>query len=267
MFPWSKRRRRRELIAQPFAPAWDEYLSRNVRLHGLLPPDAQKKLRADLRVVVAEKDWTACDGLELTDEVRVTIAAQACVLALGVPDGYYFDHVKSVLVHPHDFPHLPRFQNPAGVIDEGRVLSGQAWYSGPVVVSWEQSVWGGRHPAAGRNVVFHEFAHQLDALDGAMAGVPALGGSATLRRWATVFDAEFHRLVQSVERGRPTLLDRYGATNRAEFFAVATECFFSQPLALRHAHPKLYTVLRDFYNQDPVEWPLAHFIDTEAGWL
>jgi MtfA peptidase len=257
MFDWSKKHRRRGIVAQPFPNDWEEYLDANVGIFSFLPPPEQTRLRDDLRIFAAEKDWEGCHGLEIDDEIKVTIAAQACILALGVEDGYYFDHVKTILVYPAAFLHSPRFQSPYGVVNEDLALSGQAWYSGPVVLSWEEALWDGRHPGAGRNVVLHEFAHQLDALDGEMGGTPPLGGMGAQRRWTRVVDVEFHRLVDRVKRGEATLLDRYGASSRAEFFTVATECFFTQPGQLRDRHRELYAILRDFYHQDPAAWRQA----------
>jgi Mlc titration factor MtfA (ptsG expression regulator) len=253
MFPWSKKRRRQEIVSEPFPGDWDEFLETDVRIFSLLPPREQARLRDDLRIFAAEKHWEGCNGLEIDDEIRVTIAAHACVLALGVEDGYYFDRVKTVLVYPKTFLHSHQ-QGPSGIVSEDLPLSGQAWYHGPVILSWEEVLWDGRHPQAGRNVVFHEFAHQLDALDGEMEGTPPLGGAGARKRWTRVVDDEFHRLVNRVRHGEATLLDQYGASSRAEFFAVATECFFTRPRQLQDRHQELYAILRDFYHQDPAAW-------------
>jgi MtfA peptidase len=254
MYHWSKKHRRRELVAQPFPRQWEAYLEADVRIFSSLPAREQTRLRDDLRIFAAEKTWEGCNGLEIHDEIKVTVAAQACVLALGVEDGYYFDHVKTILVYPGAFLHSPQLPGPYGVVKEDLALSGQAWYSGPVVLSWQEVLWDCRRPGAGRNVVFHEFAHQLDALDGEMGGTPPLGSVGARKRWTRVVDAEFHRLVNRVKHGEATLLDRYGASSRAEFFAVATECFFTQPQRLQERHRELYTILRDFYHQDPATW-------------
>jgi Mlc titration factor MtfA (ptsG expression regulator) len=251
IFAWLKRRRRRRLLAEPFPPAWLEYLRRNVAHYQFLSPAEQAKLRDDLRVFVAEKTWEGCGGLTITDEVRVTIAAQACLLVLAMEHNY-FDRVLSVLVYPHGYRAVGERLGPDGQVHaggEGRL--GEAWYRGPVILSWEEVRHDGRHPCRGKNVVFHEFAHQLDMLDGVINGTPPLRGAAERRRWREVMSAEYERLVRASEHGRATLLDQYGATNVAEFFAVCTECFFDRPVEMSHRHPELYDLLRSYYRQDP----------------
>jgi len=252
-FSWLKRRRRRKLLAESFPRAWEEHLDRNVGLYNRLPREDQRKLRDCLRIFVAEKHWVGCGGLELTDQIRVTIAAGACILLLGIDD-YYFDHLKSVLVYPDAFVQPPEFQSPYGVVDEDRANSGEAWQRGPVILSWEDVLCDALDPGDGRNVVLHEFAHKIDGLDGEMGGTPPLHGAGAKQRWNRVIEREFQRLEDRVSRGKATLLDRYGASNRAEFFAVATECFFEQPVRLQRRHPALYDILRDFYCQHPAAW-------------
>ncbi len=250
LFRWLRNRRRRQLVAEPFPRAWDEFLASNAHLAARLPHALQRKLRDRLRVFIAERTWVGCGGLEMTDEIRVTVAAQACVLLLGV-EGYYFDNLKSVLVYPDAFVRPPEFQGHGGVVDEEQSASGEAWYGGPVILSWEHVLRGGREDDDGCNVVYHEFAHQLDGLDGEMGGMPPLGSEGQARRWTEVVDDEFQRLLGKVKRGSATLLDHYGASNHAEFFAVATECFFEKSRQLRDRHPSLYAVLQDYYHQDP----------------
>ena len=242
LFDWLKRRRRRRLLARPFPEAWRGYLRRNVAHYEYLSEAERAKLRDDLRVFVAEKNWEGCGGLAMTDEIKVTIAAQACLLVLALDHNYY-DRVLSVLVYPH------------GYRDEanGEGRSGEAWYRGPVVLAWEDVRYEGRHPREGHNVVFHEFAHQLDMLDGGINGTPPLRDAAQARRWHDVMTAEYKRLVAASERGRATLLDHYGATDEAEFFAVCTECFFDRPVEMRREYPQLYDLLREYYRQDPAE--------------
>jgi Mlc titration factor MtfA (ptsG expression regulator) len=250
LFSWLRNRRRRRLLAAPFPEAWLEHLRRNVPLYALLSDAEQAALCDDLRLFVAEKHWEGCGGLALTDEVRVTIAAQACLLLLGI-DRDSFDHVHTILVYPSGFRSPEGWAGPDGVVRPDTGLLGQAWYRGPVILAWDSVLAGGRD-AQGRNVVLHEFAHQLDFLDGLMDGTPPLHSREQYRRWQQVMTAEYARLVAEAEHGRPRVLDAYGATDPAEFFAVATECFFEKPVPLRQQHPQLYDVLRDYYRQDPV---------------
>ena len=251
---WPKRRRRARLLAGPFPDAWLGYLRDNVRLYARLGDAERARLRDDLRVLVAEKYWEGCGGLAMTDEVKVTVAAQAALLLLGIEHDYY-SRVLSVLVYPTGYRAPVTRVGPAGVVDEGYCdRLGEAWDRGPVVVSWEAALIGGRGGWDGRNLVLHEFAHQLDFADGLKDGTPPLQTRSQYRRWHEVMTREYRRLIRESEEGRATLLDEYGATNPPEFFAVATECFFGRPLEMRQFHPQLYAVLRRYYGQDPAAW-------------
>jgi Mlc titration factor MtfA (ptsG expression regulator) len=251
LFSWLKRRRRRKILAEPFPAEWLHFLHKNVAHYRVLTEAEQAKLRDDLRIFIAEKNWEGCGGLKITDEIKVTIAAQACLLVLGMEHDYY-PRVPSILVYPRGYRAPAAPDGATGIIDEGdEARLGEAWYRGPVVLSWADTVADGRHPGRGRNLVFHEFAHQLDMQDGQIDGTPLLGNREQYRRWQQVMTAEYDRLVRQSERGQATLLDEYGASSEGEFFAVATECFFDQPAALRARHPQLYAVLRDYYRQDP----------------
>ena len=250
-FPWSRTNHRRELLAQPFPVAWAGYLSVNVALYRTLPAHEQTKLGDIARVLVAEKNWEGCGGLTLTEEIRVTIAAQAALLVVGF-EGEYFPNVETILVYPQGF--LVTVQRPGvgGMIVEQTVpYAGEAAQRGPVAVSWEDARRGGREAGDGHNVVLHEFAHKLDMRDGAADGAPYLRDGAQIKTWSRVMSAEYRRLVEDTQAGEPTLLDAYGATNAAEFFAVATECFFELPRRMRSEHPELYAVLSGYYKQDP----------------
>lgn len=251
--PFITPRRRRRLIAEPFPGPWLQILHRNVRLYGLLDSELQKRLRDDLRVFIAEKYWEGCGGLEMTDAVKVTIAAQACLLTLNI-DRDYFPRVKSVLVYPTSFVTPHKRVGRGGIVTEGGVNSGEAWQSGPIVLSWDDVVAGGRGVRPGHNVVLHEFAHALDMMDGLINGTPRLKGRRDFLRWHEVMTREFEELSGRAVYGQPTLLNQYGATNVGEFFAVATECFFEQGWMLEQWHPALYEVLRGYYGQDTARW-------------
>ena len=249
-FAWLKHNRRQRLLAQPFPAEWLDYLHRNVVHYRHLSPAEQAKLHDDLRVFLAEKNWEGCRGLTLTDEIKVTIAAHACLLVLALEEDS-LARVQSILVYPDSFK-VPGGRDRFGIVhEEGATLSGEAWYRGPVILSWDDTLYDARHPRQGRNLPLHEFAHQLDMLTGAADGTPPLEGLERQRRWQEVMTAEYQRLGDAAENGEATLLDPYGATNPAEFFAVASECFFVRPLALERRHPALYDVLRDYYRQDP----------------
>ncbi|MGF1582696.1 MAG: zinc-dependent peptidase [Gemmataceae bacterium] len=249
IFSWFKRRRRKKLLAEPFPEAWLDYIEPNVPAYAHLNDKEQTKMRNDLRILVAEKDWEGCGGLEMTDEIKVTIAAQASLLLLGLKHDY-FPSVLSVLVYPDSY----RSQGGIGqdgLFHTGTENLGEAWYRGPVILSWEEVRIGGTDYRDGRNVVLHEFAHQLDFADGTINGTPPLETNDMYGRWREVMTAEYEQLVHDAQTGGYTVLDYYGATNAAEFFAVTTECFFERPGEMRRGHPELYALLSDYYHQDP----------------
>jgi Mlc titration factor MtfA (ptsG expression regulator) len=250
-FPWSKSHHRRELLASPFPDTWRGYLQANIASYRLLPAEQQRKLEDGTRILIAEKNWEGVGGLALTDEIRVTIAGLAALLVLGF-DGNYYPNVETILVYPQGFLVSERRSEIRGVIAE-RVLplAGQAALQGPVIVSWSEIRHAGHAIPEGRNVVLHEFAHKLDMRDGAADGAPYLEDNAQVETWSRVMSAEYQRLLEQVQTGEAGVIDAYGATNAAEFFAVATESFFERSSQLQETHPELYAVLRDFYHQDP----------------
>jgi Mlc titration factor MtfA (ptsG expression regulator) len=250
LFSWLRSRRRAKLLAEPMPAEWPGYLERNVPLYSRLTEAERARLRNILRVLVAEKQWEGCGGLTMTDEVKVTVAAHAALLLLGI-DHDYFARVMSILVYPSGFRSPEGWMRADGVVDLSAGALGEAWYDGPVVLAWDSVLEGGRDPKDGRNVVLHEFAHQLDYLDGVADGTPVLRREGDYAKWQEVMTREFERLKRESEHGRPAVLDEYGATNHAEFFAVATEAFFEKSRQMYARHPELYGVLSEYYGQDP----------------
>lgn len=252
LFDWLLRPRRqvarRQLLAEPFPPHWLPILQR-LPFYAQLDERGQQRIRDDLRVLVAEKEWEGCGGLVLTDEIRVTIAAQASLLLLNIEHEYYED-VRSILVYPSAYRTMPR-QDRSGIVREGQANLGEAHLRGPVVLSWDSARGGALDAKDGHNLVLHEFAHQLDMLDGLADGTPPMSDRGEFTAWVHTMTAEYRRLKESAANGRATVLDKYGATNPAEFFAVATECFFEKSRQLQQRHAELYAVLREYYNQDP----------------
>ncbi len=255
LFSWLRNRRRQKLLAEAFPATWLEFLEENVPHYRTLERQEQAKLHDDLRIFVAEKEWEGCGGLEMTDEVKVTIAAFASLLTLGLEDNH-FDRVVTVLVYPEAY-RVPDQPTEDGFLVEDSQREGEAHYRGPVILNWAEIRADAQAPWLGRNLVIHEFAHQLDMLNGAADGVPFLPDAASAERWSRVAGAEFRRLIRAVEHGRHTLLDDYGAENEAEFFAVATECFFNQPRAMSRQLPELYQLFADYYRQEPAERPAS----------
>ena len=251
-----KRWRRRKILAQPFPQAWDEIVTANVVHDRHLNADQRRKLRRLIQVFVAEKNWEGCGGLTLTDEMRVTIAALACLLVVGMAEDQYFDNVLSILVYPTAYVAPGTHASEVGVVrDGGQTRLGEAWWRGPVILSWSDTLAGGRMEAPGSNLVLHEFAHQLDMMNGRVSdGTPVLETTRQFDRWIAVLGPEFDRLVESCHRGHHAFIDCYGATDPAEFFAVLTEAFFERPHSIRTHHPDVYEVLQDFYRLDPASW-------------
>jgi MtfA peptidase len=244
-------RRRARIRQQPFPPAWLAIVERNVPMYARLSPDDQAELRRKVLVFVAEKSFEGAGGLEMTDEVRVTIAAQACVLLLRLDDDDYYPRLRSIVVYPSAY-RVPREQRDGGLVHEGDAVHlGESWQHGAVVLAWNSARRGAVDPRDGKNVILHEFAHQLDQEDGAADGTPELETWACYAPWGRVLSEHYLALRKAAGRGGKAVLDTYGATNEAEFFAVATEAFFERPAMLRSRHPELYDELARYFNQDP----------------
>ncbi len=260
--PHRQARRRAWLRRQPFPAAWRQVLNARVPYVRRLPADLQLQLKGHIQVFLAEKAFIGCRGQVITDEVRVTIAAQACLLLLDQHQAppRYFPNLRQVLVYPGAFRVKRVHTDEAGVVwDEREVLSGESWQEGQVVLSWKDVLAGAAVPDDGRNVVIHEFAHQLDQENGPANGAPLLRHPDDPPRWSQVMNQEFERLQQRVHEAvdgeeEDELLDPYGATAPAEFFAVASEVFFEQPARLSQEHPALYAELANLYGVNPLSW-------------
>ena len=253
VFSWLRNYRRRRILIDPLPAAWRGHLSDNVRQYRHLEPGKRSAVERVVQVFVAEKNWVGGGGMDVTDEMKVTVAGQAAILTLGPDEPFYFDEVQSIIVYPGRYEH-PRGFGDSWIVREGVPVSGEAWHRGPIVLSWRDILACGRNASHGHNVVVHEFAHYLDGLNGDVDGMPLLAGDEQEQTWYRVTTAEYLRLLGQARRNEVALLDHYGASNRAEFFAVASECFFEQPRAMQREYEELYAVLRDFYRQDPARW-------------
>jgi MtfA peptidase len=250
-FGWTKRGRRDAIRRRPFPAEWRAIIEKNVPYAATLSTQDREELTGHAAVFLAEKHFEGCAGLQITDEVRVTIAAQACVLLLHRQTDYY-PRLVSILVYPTTYLVPGRGARADGLpADAPQARLGESWSRDVVVLSWDSVVSGASDVHDGHNVVLHEFAHQLDQEDGAGDGAPILPRRSMYVAWARVLGHDFDRLVRDTERHHRTLIDRYGATNPAEFFAVVTETFFEKPRQLRAKHPELYLQLQQFYRQDP----------------
>ncbi len=236
----------------PFPPEWREILERNVPYYNALDSSDREELQGHIQVFLSEKTFEGAGGLEMTEEIRLTIAGQACILLLHRETDYY-PTLKTILVYPHHYVVKVKERLPGGIVEERlQTRLGESWFRGEVVLSWDDVLRGAADAHDGHNVVFHEFAHQLDSEDGSNDGAPALPRRSMYVAWARVLGEEYQHLLDRIEHHRRTFIDRYGATNPAEFFAVLTEEFFEQPLGLKKHHPELYDQLKQFYRQDPI---------------
>jgi MtfA peptidase len=239
---------RRQLLADPFPKEWDDWLMANVAQYRFLSGAERKRLQDIARVIAAEKAWEACDGLKLTEVMKITVAAQAGLMLLGL-DHDYFARVSSIVMFPREFE-LPA--NSPG--ERGPVVSGQAVDYGSVFLSWDAVISEARDPRLGQNLVIHEFAHQLDFLDGFTNGAPALANRTQMEQWRLVMQGTFQRLRSALQKSGKAFLGSYAATNPTEFFSVVSEKFFTVPDALRRNHPEVFEVLSQYYRVDPTDW-------------
>jgi hypothetical protein len=249
--------RQRRVLRQPVPPAWLRLIDAKLPRLRKLSADERRQLLDRIRLFLDEKQFHGCAGLEVTDEMRLVIAAQACLLLLN-RNGGVFTTLRHVLIYPAMFSKQEDTRNEDGTVSSvHKTMLGESWGGhggdGKVVLSWDDVEYDLEHVDDGENVVLHEFAHQLDAENGSDNGAPILRNN-DVERWKTVMEREFKSLGRAVARGEETFLDPYAATAPAEFFAVLTETFFEMPEALRSWHPSLYRELRQYYCVDPVRW-------------
>jgi MtfA peptidase len=245
--------RRNRLKARPFPALWAATVEHNLPLYTRLSSTERKRLQGHIQVFLAEKQFIGCGGLQVTAEMKLIIAAVACLLLLN-ERGKYFPKLRSLLIYPSAY-WVKETVSTGYVVEERRVARlGESWSTDQVVLSWDQVEQDMLNWQDGRNVVLHEFAHQLDQEDGKAEGVPILPQDTDYQTWATVMTAEYRQLCEDVEQGAKVVMNSYGATNPAEFFSVATETFFEKPQQLLNKHPALYEQLQYFYRLEPMHW-------------
>lgn len=240
-----------KLMNAPFPEEWHKIMVKNMPVYMQLPENLRDKLHGYINVFLAEKNFEGCGGQEITDEVRVTIAAQACLLLVG-RDTKVYPKLYSILVYPHTY--VAGGQGAFGGDDVPSARLGESWQTGAVVLSWDSVKGGARNFDDGQNVTLHEFAHQLDQEDGASDGTPVLDGVSRYSSWAHTLGDGYSTFLERVEKHRKTVIDAYGATNPAEYFATATEAFFEKPEQLHSKCPELYDEIKSYYKLDPMEW-------------
>ena len=241
--PFFIKRRRLKIQEKPAPDEWEKILHRHFPQYLKLPVPLREELKNKIKVFLHEKRFHGCHDLEVTETMKVLIAAQACLLLLNRETGF-FPKLVTVIIYPSAYVS----KNSTGPI------FGESWNSGELVLTWDSSLHGAANMFDGKNVVYHEFAHQLDQEDGVADGAPLLERRSAYASWAAVLSEEYETLISKKKRHRKTVIHKYGATNPAEFFAVASEAFFEKPRQLDKRHPELYRELKNYYKVDPLAW-------------
>jgi Mlc titration factor MtfA (ptsG expression regulator) len=248
-----QRSRRDKLFFKPLPSGWIQILEDNVPLYSLLPENLKDELHGRINIFLDEKEFIGCRGLQMSDEIRITISGNACILLLK-RDKLCFPRFTTILVHPDTYVAKQVTYDGLVEVHDDNIRSGESWHRGPVVLSWADVIHGSLNSDDGHNVVLHEFAHKLDEENEIMNGLPVLRDSSHYADWAKVLSKEYDSLLIRVEHRANSVIDAYGAVSPAEFFAVATESFFEKPLQMKQKLPELYEQFKIFYNMDPAEW-------------
>mgnify|MGYP001827297018 CR=1 FL=1 len=249
---WSKRQKQAKLLTTAPSEPQRAIVDRLVPLTRKLPAELRSKLEGKINLFVDQIEFIGCNGLEVTDDMRLSIAAQACLLVVN--SDTWYDHLHTVLIYPSAFKSRQIRHDGYIVTERETVRTGESWARGPVILSWADARRGAANDHDGHNVVFHEFAHQIDDLSGHTDGVPNLGKDQSFAGWAKTFIEAYERHVMHVRRGRRTVFDAYAAEGLEEFFAVAVEAFFERPVELMHAEPGVYKQLSKLFRLEPATW-------------
>lgn len=248
----SKRQKRENLLASPLSSPQRAIVAQQVPLTRRLPDTLRGKLEGKINAFLDQIEFIGCDGLDVTEEMRLSIAAQACLLIVN--SDTWYDHLRTILIYPGAFKSRQTEHHGYVVTERETVRTGESWARGPVILSWAHAQQGAINDRDGHNVVFHEFAHQIDDLSGHTDGVPVLDGAQSFAVWARAFATAYEAHVHNVEAGHKTVLDAYGAEGPEEFFAVAVEAFFEKPAILKHKEPAIYEQLALLFRLKPETW-------------
>ncbi len=251
LFARHYRAKKQKVITADFPETWNAIILKNVPLVSKLPARFRERLETNIKLFLAEVSFEGQGGVEITDEIRVTVAAQACLLTVGRENKRY-PRLNNVIIYPSAFTdsqNSPR-HDPANLT----YRLGESWTTGTVILAWDSTQRGAINIHDGHNVTLHEFAHQLDQEDGVGDGVPIFQSQSAFTAWAQVFTKEYEIQVKKATKGHRSVLDHYGATNYAEFFAVSTEAFFEKPKQLKRKRPEIYKILKNYYHLDPITW-------------
>jgi MtfA peptidase len=253
-YPLWVRIRQNRLKRRPLTPQQQATLEHSLPMYESLSVDERRRLQGHVLVFLSQKQFIGCRGLQVTEQMKVTVAAIAALLLLN-ERGKYFPRLRSILMYPDAYIAHERVAMAGGVVEERQVARlGESWTTDQVVLSWQQIQYDLIHWQDGQNVILHEFAHQLDQEDGKAEGVPVLQRDADYKTWAEIMTVEYQQLCDRTTKGQKTVLNPYGATNPAEFFAVATETFFEKPQQLMTHHGALYDQLQRYYQLNPLQW-------------
>ena len=250
-------RRRARAVAQqlstPLSEAQRAAIDRTVPLTRRLPAELRAGLEGRVHRFLNQVDFQGCNGLVVTEDMKLSIAAQASLLLVN--SDQWYDGLKTVMIYPHAFKSVQSRHSGYVVTEKEIIRSGESWLHGPVILSWAHAQQGASDDRDGQNVVFHEFAHQIDALTGETNGVPVLGPGQSFAEWEEAFRTAYENHVARVDSGRHSDIDAYGAENHEEFFAVAVELFFEKPRTLKREAPGVYAQMARLFRLDPVTWP------------
>lgn len=249
---WSKKQTRTNLLSTPLSDHERAIIESQVPLVRRLPADLRDRLEGKVNLFLDQVDFLGCDGLEVTEDMQLSISAQACLLVAN--SDVWYENLTTILIYPNAFKSQQRRYTGFVVTEKEIVRTGESWGRGPVVLSWAHSKHGAMNDRDGQNVVFHEFAHQIDDLSGRTNGVPILSEGQSFTEWEHAFLTAFDAHVRAVDRGQKTVIDAYGAEGHEEFFAVSVEVFFERPLALKSEVPAVYDQLAKLFRLDPVDW-------------
>lgn len=245
-----------KLLQKPLHSDWVVILENKVTLYSILPDALRAELHGHIQVFLYEKEFIG-QGIQITEEIKLTIAGNACILLLqGDNQGNKrsFPDFTSIIVYPDTYVAKQTKQDGLAEHQEHSARAGESWMRGPIVLSWKDVVRGSQHLRDGHNVVLHEFAHKLDEQNNVMDGLPLLRDKSDYAEWTKTFRKEYADLIKRAKRNKNSVLDEYGTVSPPEFFAVATESFFEKPKHMQRKLPDLYTQLKKFYNVDPVSW-------------
>ncbi|WP_171128868.1 MULTISPECIES: zinc-dependent peptidase [unclassified Ruegeria] len=249
---WSKQSKRAALLATALSEDERDTIERMVPIIRRLPAGLRNKLDGKVNLFRNQVSFYGCDGLEVTEEMELSIAAQACLLVIN--SDLWYDNLTTILIYPNAFKSKQQRHSGYVVTEKEIIRTGESWDRGPVILSWAHSKQGALDDHDGHNVVLHEFAHQIDDLSGGTNGVPILSAGQSFAEWEKVFLTAYDAHVQAVEHGHPTVIDPYGAAGHEEFFAVSVEVFFERPRALKQAVPDVYVQLSKLFRLNPVDW-------------